>query len=143
MGFEKGKGIIYPHGTMLELYRQGLSDPQIARKVGCTACNVYKWRKNNGLPPNVPAHGGNGRPPRQREDPPPPDPELPPMEATEVTLFTECPECVYNGSLNHGSAETFCSYSLITGHARIKLPKREDGRCPGFCRLDFPGGDEP
>lgn len=137
---EKGKGIVYDHGAMLELYRQGLSDPEIARRVGCTSCNVYKWRKSNSLPPNVPAHGGYGRPVQKREEPLP-EPETPPMTA-EVTLYTECPECVYNGLLNHGTADTFCAYSLITGHSRIKLPKREDGRCPAFASADILGGDD-
>ena len=114
---EKGKGVVYDHAAMLVYYRQGLSDPEIARKVGCTACNVYKWRKYNGLPPNVPAHGGYGRPVRIRD---------------------------YNASLNHGSAETFCAYGLITGHSRIKLPKREDGRCPGFASTGvILGGEDP
>ena len=61
---------------------------------------------------------------------------------TEPTLYTECPRCVYNGSLNHGTADTFCAYGLITGQARIKLPKREDGRCPAFASADvFLGGE--
>lgn len=137
---EKNKGIVYDHAAMLTYYRQGLSDPAIARKVGCTASNVYKWRKTNGLEPNVPAHGGYGRPPRKREEPLPAD-SLPPM-TTEPTLYTECPRCVYNGSLNHGTADTFCAYGLITGQARIKLPKREDGRCPAFASADvFLGGE--
>lgn len=140
MGVEKAKARVYDHGAMLELYRQGLSDPEIARRVGCTASNVYKWRKSNGLEPNVPAHGGYGRPVRKREDPLP-ESELPPM-TTEPTLYTECPRCVYNGSLNHGTADTFCAYGLITGQARIKLPKREDGRCPAFASADvFLGGE--
>ena len=137
---EKNKGIVFDHDAMLELYRQGLSDPEIARRVGCTASNVFKWRKTNGLEPNVPAHGGYGRPVRKREDPLP-EPELPPM-TTEPTLYTECPRCVYNGSLNHGTADTFCAYGLITGQARIKLPKRADGRCPAFASADvFLGGE--
>ena len=136
---EKGKGVVYDHAAMLAYYRQGLSDPEIARKVGCTASNVYKWRKYNGLPPNVPAHGGYGRPVRIREDPA----ELPTSEP-EATLYTECPQCDYNASLNHGSAETFCAYGLITGHSRIKLPKREDGRCPGFASTGvILGGEDP
>lgn len=135
----KGKGVVYDHAAMLAYYRQGLSDPAIARKVGCTASNVYKWRKANGLEPNVPAHGGYGRPVTVREDPPP-EPELPPMR-TE-TLYTECPRCVYNGSLNHGTADTFCAYGLITGKARIRLPKREDGRCPAFASAGVLFGGE-
>lgn len=136
---EKGKGRVYDHGTMLELYRQGLSDPEIARKVGCTSCNVYKWRKANDLPPNVPAHGGYGRTPRQREEPLP-EPEPEPM-TPEATLYTECPKCVYNALLNHGTADTFCAYGLITGHSRISLPKRADGRCPAFASAGvFLGG---
>lgn len=138
---EKNKGIVYSHSAMLELYQQGLSDPEIARRVGCTASNVYKWRKTNGLPPNVPAHGGYGRPVRKREAPLP-EPELPPMKP-EATLYTECPRCVYNGSLNHGTSDTFCAYGLITGKARIKLPKREDGRCPAFSSGPAIGGDVP
>ena len=135
MGFEKGKGIIYPHGTMLELYRQGLSDPQIARKVGCTACNVYKWRKTNGLPPNVPAHGGYGRPKRKRADPytpqPAPGPEPMPQAMRRVPK-EECRQCMYLQLLSNGMAGTFCGYGLMTGRPRITLPPREDGRCPGF-----------
>ena len=42
MGVEKAKARVYDHGAMLELYRQDLSDPEIARRVGCTASNVYK-----------------------------------------------------------------------------------------------------
>lgn len=139
---EKNKGIVYSHAMMLELYHQGLSDPEIARRVGCTSCNVYKWRKSNSLPPNVPAHGGYGRPVRKREEPLP-ESELPPV-TPEATLYTECPRCIYNGLLNHGTSETFCAYGLITGQARIKLPKRADGRCPGFASADvFHGGEDP
>lgn len=135
---EKGKGVVYDHAAMLAYYRQGLSDPEVARKVGCTASNVYKWRKYNGLPPNVPAHGGYGRPTRIHEDPT----ELPTSEP-DATLYTECPQCVYNASLNHGTSDTFCAYGLITGKARIKLPKREDGRCPAFSSGPAIGGDVP
>ena len=86
----------------------------------------------------MPAHGGYGRPTRIHEDPA----ELPTSEP-DATLHTECPQCVYNASLNHGSAETFCAYGLITGKARIKLPKREDGRCPAFSSGPAAGGDDP
>ena len=134
MGFGKGDGIVYSHAAMLAYYRQGLSDPEIARKVGCTASNVYKWRRYNGLPPNVPAHGGYGRPPRQREAPPPPPEPEPRSEAKEIRLRTECGSCMFCASLNHGTADTYCAYCLITGHARILLPERADGICPGFNR---------
>ncbi|MBR2699694.1 MAG: hypothetical protein IKE76_13990 [Clostridia bacterium] len=147
MGFGKGDGIVYSHAAMLAYYRQGLSDPEIARKVGCTASNVYKWRKYNSLPPNVPAHGGYGRPPRKREEPlpeqTPAEPE-PRSEEKEIRLRTECSSCIFCASLNHGTADTYCAYSLITGHARILLPERGDGVCPGFASAGvILGGEDP
>ena len=126
---------VYSHAAMLELYRQGLSDPEIAKKIGCTASNVYRFRKVNGLPPNIPAHGGYGRPKRKRADPytpqPAPDPEPMPQAMRRVPK-EECRQCMYLQLLSNGMAGTFCGYGLMTGRPRITLPPREDGRCPGF-----------
>ena len=46
MGFGKGDGIVYSHAAMLAYYRQGLSDPEIARKVGCTAAMAPSMAKS-------------------------------------------------------------------------------------------------
>ena len=122
---------VYDHAAMLEYYRQGLSDPQIAKRVGCTASNVFKWRKSNGLEPNVPPNG-YGRPVRPKPDPPP-KPEKPKQVAViNREMYSECRQCIDLRLLSNGMADVFCGYGLTTGTARITLPKREDGRCPGF-----------
>jgi transposase-like protein len=125
---------VFDHALMLTYYRQGMSDPEIARKIGCTASNVYRWRKTNGLEPNVPPRGGYGRPKRKRD--PEPEPSPPPPKPTvreeRRDLQKECSRCVYLQFLSNGMADTYCAYGTITGRPRITLPPREDGRCPGF-----------
>ena len=117
---------------MMTYYRQGLSDPEIAKRVGCTASNVFKWRKTNGLAPNVPSHGGYGRPPRPKPEPPPKTEKEQRVAVRKREMYRECRQCVYLRLLSNGMADVFCGYGLITGTPRISLPKREDGRCPGF-----------
>lgn len=33
----------------MELYKQGLTDPEIAERIGCSKYAIFKWRKRNGL----------------------------------------------------------------------------------------------
>lgn len=33
----------------MELYNQGLTDPEIAERIGCSKYAIFKWRKRNGL----------------------------------------------------------------------------------------------
>lgn len=37
---------------LLELYRQGMTDREIAAAVGCCLDSVQKWRQEQGLAPN-------------------------------------------------------------------------------------------
>ena len=124
---------VFSHEDMLACYLQGLSDPEIASRVGCTASNVFKWRKKNNLPPNLPSHGGHGRPKRKKPEPPPkPEPKPQRVAVIKREMYRECRKCIYLMLLSNGMADVFCGYGLITGTPRITLPKREDGRCPGF-----------
>ena len=40
-----------------------------------------------------------------------------------------CRKCSYRGTLG---GVICCDYAWVTGRCRTALPKREDGRCPGF-----------
>ena len=40
------------HEQRLELYKQGLTDAEIAQKVGVHLTTIYEWRRKQGIPPN-------------------------------------------------------------------------------------------
>lgn len=40
------------HEQRLELYKQGLTDAEIAQKVGVHPITIYEWRRKQGIPPN-------------------------------------------------------------------------------------------
>ena len=52
----KGKNKLTPQEerVRLALYRQGLSDSEIARRVGVSRCSIAQWRRRRGLAPNFP-----------------------------------------------------------------------------------------
>ena len=41
--------------------------------------------------------------------------------------------CMYQGVFEF-PVMNYCGYSLMTGHTKLGLPKRADGRCPAFKR---------
>ena len=43
----------------------------------------------------------------------------------------ECAVCMYQGVFEF-PVMNYCGYSLMTGHTKLGLPKRADGRCPAF-----------
>ena len=49
------------------LHRMGLSAPSIAAQIGCSAETVRRWRKANGLSPEVTEHVGRPLTPERKE----------------------------------------------------------------------------
>lgn len=45
----------------------------------------------------------------------------------------ECAACMYQGVFEY-PVMNYCGYSLMTGHTKLGLKKRADGRCPAFKR---------
>lgn len=52
------------HERRLQLYRQGLTDKDVAQYCGCTKNAIMMWRRTHGLPAN---HGHDGKPIRREE----------------------------------------------------------------------------
>jgi DNA-binding CsgD family transcriptional regulator len=46
------KGSIINTKKAMELYKQGLSDSQVAKGIGVHPQTIYKWRRKNKLPAN-------------------------------------------------------------------------------------------
>ncbi len=46
------RGLIFSHSRILRLYKSGLGDAEIARRLGCHRHTVYRWRLRNELPCN-------------------------------------------------------------------------------------------